>query len=77
MDLSTYNVENLSSLVRTIEKTGIPRFTLRISEIWKVLRSSYSNTLQFWEYAMFVMKSLVLWNSNNRAGANLYEADMV
>jgi hypothetical protein len=33
MDLSTYKVENLSSLVRTIEKTGIPRFTLRISEI--------------------------------------------
>lgn len=32
MDLSTYKVENLSSLVRTIEKTGIPRFTLRISE---------------------------------------------
>jgi len=33
MDLSTYKVENLSSLVRTIEKTGIPRFTLRISEV--------------------------------------------
>jgi len=33
MDLSTYKLENLSSLVRTIEKTGIPRFTLRISEI--------------------------------------------
>ena len=33
MDLSTYKVENLSSLVRTIEKTGIPRFTLRICEI--------------------------------------------
>jgi len=33
MDLSTYKVENLSSLVRAIEKTGIPRFTLRISEI--------------------------------------------
>jgi len=33
MDLSTYKVENLSSLVRTVEKTGIPRFTLRISEI--------------------------------------------
>jgi len=32
MDLSTYKVENLSSLVRAIEKTGIPRFTLRISE---------------------------------------------
>ncbi|KAL8822446.1 MAG: hypothetical protein Q9191_006820 [Dirinaria sp. TL-2023a] len=32
MDLSTYKVENLSSLVRTAEKTGIPRFTLRISE---------------------------------------------
>lgn len=33
MDLSTYKVENLSSLVCAIEKTGIPRFTLRISEI--------------------------------------------
>ena len=33
MDLSTYKVDNLSSLVRTVEKTGIPRFTLRISEI--------------------------------------------
>ncbi len=33
MDLLTYKLENLSSLVRTIEKTGIPRFTLRISEI--------------------------------------------
>ena len=33
MDLSTYKVENLSSLIRTIEKTGIPRFTLRVSEI--------------------------------------------
>ena len=33
MDLSTYKVENLSSLVRTVEKTGIPRFTLRISGI--------------------------------------------
>lgn len=33
MDLSTYKVENLSSLVQTVEKTGIPRFTLRISEI--------------------------------------------
>ena len=33
MDLSTYKVENLSSLIRTIEKTGIPRFTLRILEI--------------------------------------------
>lgn len=32
MDLSTYQVENLSSLVRTVEKTGIPRFTLRIAE---------------------------------------------
>ena len=32
MDLSTYKVENLSSLVRTVEKTGIPRFTLRISD---------------------------------------------
>ena len=32
-DLSTYKVENLSSLVRAIEKTGIPRFTLRISEV--------------------------------------------
>lgn len=32
MDLSTYQVENLLSLVRTVEKTGIPRFTLRISE---------------------------------------------
>lgn len=33
MDLSTYKVENLSSLVRAIEKTGIPRFTFQISEI--------------------------------------------
>lgn len=33
MDLSTYQVEDLSSLVRAVEKTGIPRFTLRISEI--------------------------------------------
>lgn len=33
MDLSTYKVDNLSSLVQTVEKTGIPRFTLRISEI--------------------------------------------
>ena len=31
MDLSSYKVENLSSLVRTAEKTGIPRFTLRLS----------------------------------------------
>ncbi len=33
MDLSTYKVENLSSLLGAIEKTGIPRFTLRISDI--------------------------------------------
>ena len=33
MDLSTDKVENLSWLVRTAEMTGIPRFTLRISEI--------------------------------------------
>lgn len=33
MDLSTYKVENLSSLVRSIEKTAIPRFTLRIFEV--------------------------------------------
>lgn len=33
MDLSTYKVESLSSLVRAVEKTGIPRFTLRISEM--------------------------------------------
>ncbi|KAK4691661.1 hypothetical protein P7C71_g5383, partial [Lecanoromycetidae sp. Uapishka_2] len=32
MDLSSYEVEDLSSLIRTVEKTGIPRFTLRISE---------------------------------------------
>ncbi|KAL8756018.1 MAG: hypothetical protein Q9199_003223 [Rusavskia elegans] len=32
-DLSTYKVENLSSLIRTVEKTGIPRFTLQISKI--------------------------------------------
>ncbi|KAI4138460.1 MAG: hypothetical protein LQ341_004659 [Variospora aurantia] len=32
-DLSTYKVENLSSLVQTVEKTGIPRFTLQISEV--------------------------------------------
>ena len=33
MDMSTYKVENLSSLIRTVEKTDIPRFTLRICEI--------------------------------------------
>ena len=33
MDLSIYKVENLSSLVQTVEKTGIPRFTLRVSEM--------------------------------------------
>ncbi len=33
MDLATYKVENLSSLVRAVEKTSIPRFTLRISEL--------------------------------------------
>ena len=33
MDLSTYKLENLSSLIRTAEKTGIPRFTLRSLEI--------------------------------------------
>lgn len=33
MDLSTYKVENLSSLVRAVEKISIPRFTLRISEL--------------------------------------------
>ncbi len=33
MDLSTYRAEDLSSLLRTIEKTDIPRLTLRISEI--------------------------------------------
>ncbi|KAL9016618.1 MAG: hypothetical protein Q9185_006030 [Variospora sp. 1 TL-2023] len=32
-DLSTYKEENLSSLVRTVEKTGITRFKLQISEI--------------------------------------------
>ncbi|KAL9614420.1 MAG: hypothetical protein Q9167_001091 [Letrouitia subvulpina] len=32
MDLSTYKVENLSSLVRATEKSGIPSFTLRIFE---------------------------------------------
>ena len=32
MDLSTYEVENLFSLVQTVEKTGIPRFTLRMFE---------------------------------------------
>ncbi|KAL8784133.1 MAG: hypothetical protein Q9195_009157 [Heterodermia aff. obscurata] len=30
MDMSTYEVENLSFLVETIEKTEIPRFTLRV-----------------------------------------------
>ncbi len=33
MDLSTYEVESLSSLVRAVEKTSIPRFTLRITEL--------------------------------------------
>lgn len=33
MDLSTYKSENLSSIVRTVEKSGIPRFTIRILEI--------------------------------------------
>ncbi|KAL9131093.1 MAG: hypothetical protein Q9175_006854 [Cornicularia normoerica] len=33
MDLSTYKLENLCSLLGAIEKMGIPRFTLRISEI--------------------------------------------
>ena len=33
MDLSTYKLENLSCLVRTIEKKGIPRFTVQISEV--------------------------------------------
>jgi len=32
MDLSIYDVEDVSSLFRTVENTGIPRFTLRISE---------------------------------------------
>ncbi|KAL8655151.1 MAG: hypothetical protein Q9210_001061 [Variospora velana] len=32
-DLSTYKVEDLSSLVRSVEKTGIPRFTLQMSEV--------------------------------------------
>ncbi|MCJ1400112.1 hypothetical protein MMC11_003315 [Xylographa trunciseda] len=36
MDLSSHKVENLSSLVRTVEKSGVPRFTLRISETIKV-----------------------------------------
>ena len=33
MDLSTYKVENMSSLIGAIEKMGIPKFTLRISEV--------------------------------------------
>lgn len=33
MDLSTYKLKNLSSLLGAIEKMGIPKFTLRISEI--------------------------------------------
>lgn len=33
MDLSTYKVENISFLVGVVEKTGIPEFTLRVSEI--------------------------------------------
>ena len=33
VDLSTYKVENLSFLLGAIEKTGIPSFTLRVSEI--------------------------------------------
>lgn len=32
MDLSTYKIENLSSLLGAVEKTSVPRFTLRISE---------------------------------------------
>ena len=33
MDLSTYKVEDLSFLLGVVEKTGIPRFTLQISEM--------------------------------------------
>ena len=33
MDLLIYKIENLSSLLGAIEKMGIPRFTLRVSEI--------------------------------------------
>ncbi|KAL8645417.1 MAG: hypothetical protein Q9226_007314, partial [Calogaya cf. arnoldii] len=33
MDLSTYAVENLSFLVQTVEKTGMARFTLHVSEV--------------------------------------------
>ena len=33
MDLLTYKIENPSSLLRAVEKMGIPRFTLRVSEI--------------------------------------------
>ncbi|KAI9718433.1 MAG: hypothetical protein M1812_004154 [Candelaria pacifica] len=33
MDLSMYKVEDLSSLFRAVEKTSIPRFTLRIYEL--------------------------------------------
>ena len=33
MDLSTYKLENLSSLLGAIAKMGIPSFTLRISEV--------------------------------------------
>jgi len=32
MDLLTHKVEDLSSVVRTVEETGIPMFTLRMSE---------------------------------------------
>ena len=33
MDLSSYKVENLSSLICAVEKTSIPCFTLRIAEL--------------------------------------------
>ena len=61
MDLSTYKVENLSSLVRAVEKISIPRFTLRISELWKALRSSCSHVfvlrigLHLWYVKVFAL----------------------
>ena len=33
MDMSTYEVEDLSFLIETVEKKGIPRFALRVVEI--------------------------------------------
>ena len=45
MDLSTYNVEDLSFLVGNIQKTGVPMFTFRISEVPKPLGQICSSEL--------------------------------